>query len=320
MRLSTFGMIQLEQVRTVLVHDNCADGTASAILLRDAFYGRPVNIRFLRYGTPAYEELVAEPGMLFCDMSPPAARAKEFLDVGAMILDHHRTAKALVESFGENGIFGDEIEEPGVCGAVLAYRHVWLPLRGDLSLQQVFAKQFAQLAGIHDTWQRHDPLWEEAFVQSDVLSFIPNERWMSKTLAEIAASWTREYRPIGEILRSRNARGVARALGGAYRFTSQKGTRVVLFQGLHQSSEAAEVLGEEADLVVGFGVTNEDGAPRYIFSTRSHTTFDCSTFCRQHGGGGHTKAAGCSVTIDPKTALSPYAVFGDLLDKYEASR
>jgi nanoRNase/pAp phosphatase (c-di-AMP/oligoRNAs hydrolase) len=65
---------------------------------------------------------------------------------------------------------------------------------------------------------------------------------------------------------------------------------------------------------------NEDGAPRYIFSTRSHTTFDCSTFCRQHGGGGHTKAAGCSVTIDPKTALSPYAVFGDLLDKYEASR
>lgn len=317
MRMTQIDPAKLDAVKTIVVHDNCADGTASAIILKDAFYGRAVDIRFVQYGTAAYENLTPEPGMLFCDFSPNADKAAAFVEAVAIILDHHRTSKGVVESFGENGVFGDEKDEPGVCGAVLAFRHVWVPRRAQLAIQKAWAAEFATLAGIRDTWQRSDPRWRDACVQSNVLHFMPNERWLSRSLTELAASWDREFKVIGEILYEKNERSIARTIKGGYRFTTAKGTRVIAFDGLSSSSDAAEVLGCEVDLVVGFMPTNEDGVPKYIYSTRSHTTYDCSRLAKSYGGGGHTKAAGFNVGINPETALNPYATLRALLEAHE---
>src|SRR5256885_13008647 len=74
----------LAAVRTIVAHDECADGTASAILLHDALPG--AEVVFADYGGAAGRP-VAGPGLLFCDFSPPAARADEFVAAGAIVLD-----------------------------------------------------------------------------------------------------------------------------------------------------------------------------------------------------------------------------------------
>lgn len=127
---------KLRSVRVVVCHAYperpCPDGVASALLLRSAFNelfdeeSIDVEVVFVAHGDQL-EALEARPGMLFCDIAPPAARAKEFVEVGAIVLDHHATARPVVELF-EHHAFGDEEKEPGVSGAVLAFREVYEPI------------------------------------------------------------------------------------------------------------------------------------------------------------------------------------------------
>lgn len=312
---------KLQAVKTIVVHENCADGLASAILLKDAFFGRDIPIKFVQYTTPEHKALVAEPGMLFADFSPPPERVQEFVDVGALVLDHHKTAKSVVEAFGEDGIFGDEVADPGICGATLAYQHVWKPLRGQLAIQDVFARRLAMLAGVRDTWQRKSEHWRDACLQQQVLTFIPRERWMSKTLTEIAAAWDSEYAWIGTLLQEKQEKTVQKIVEKSYRFTTEKGTRVVVFEGVRQTSDTAEALHDSVDLVIGFNYEVENGTPKIIFSTRSHTYFDCAAMCKAHGGGGHTKAAGCNqilVLEDPGGTPNPYTAAKAFVSQWEA--
>lgn len=314
-------MISLEKlnaVKSVVSHLNCSDGLASAILLKDAFRGRDLPIKFVQYQTEEHKTLVAEPGMLFVDFSPHPDRVQEFVEAGAIVLDHHKTAKQVVEAFGEDGLFGDEIANPGVCGAVLAYQHVWLPLRGPLARDEteLFAKKFSTLAGVRDTWQRDDERWKEACLQNYILSFIPRERWLSKTFPQIASSWDTEYAWIGELLQEKETRTIRKIAELSYRLTTPKGTRVVIFEGVTKTSDLAELLHDSVDLVIGFNYETENGVPKVIFSTRSHTTFDCAAMCKAYGGGGHTKAAGFNRQLkhsDP----NPYTLAEELVRLWE---
>jgi len=321
-------LARLADVRTIVTHDSCADGTASAIILRDAFYDRDVPVRFLQYGSDAHRNLVPEPGMLFCDIVPPYDRAGEFVQAGALVLDHHKTARSVVEQFGEDGIFADEATEPGVCGAVLAYRHVWLPLKPQLSLaapdeqyaiKGQFAHDFATLAGIRDTWQRKDPRWDEACRQSSILSFIPNDQWLSKSLSELTWFWEKDYNWLGKLLQDKFAADVARMAAKGWAFTTEKGMKVLIIPSKGLTSDVAELLDDKVDLIAGFGYTFEPeiGYPQMILSTRSHTTFDCSALCKAFGGGGHSKAAGCSFPVNPETA-NPYTFIENLIRGYES--
>lgn len=314
---------KLHAVTTVITHADCADGLVSAMLLKDALEPG-VAFRFLHHETVEHLTLPAEPGMLFADFSPPEAR--EFVDAGALVLDHHRTARAVVEAFGENGVFGDEATEPGVCGATLVHKHVWLPMcgRGTSYSERVrarFIDRLAALAGIRDTWQRSDPRWREACIQHHVLMFIRRERWMEASLFSISERWPR-YEELGEILQEKQDQATRDVLAGAYRFTTARGTRVVVFEGLRQTSDAAEELGPEADLVIGFGFRVErDGdtqKPKMMLSLRSHTTFDCAAMCKAYGGGGHTKAAGFSADLTGNVTDHPYALARLLVEGWES--
>lgn len=316
-------MISLDKlagVQTILTHDSCPDGTASAIILRDAFsvVNHAVEVRFVQYGSDEHKTLEPAPGQLFCDITPTADRARAFADAGAIVLDHHRTARAVVEQFGENGVFADEATEPGVCGAVLAYREVWKQMRPGYESQDHFIQYFATLAGIRDTWQRRDPRWEQACAQASVLNFVPNEKWLSKYLGEIASTWEHNYRPLGELLQEKQAKDVARMAAKGWPFTTNRGTRVLIIPSKGLTSDVAELLDSSFDLIAGFGYTYEpeQGAPLFILSTRSHTNFDCATFCKAHGGGGHTKAAGCSFLIKPDDP-NPYVFIERLIRAYD---
>jgi hypothetical protein len=207
---------------------------------------------------------------------------------------------------GENGVYADEAAEPGVAGALLAYRHVWLPLRGDSS-SRAFAEHFATVAGVRDTWQTRSPLWREAQVQTELLMALPRTWWLERSLAEIESSWTGALVHLGEALLVKREERVRRAIARGHRFVAERGARVVALAGTGQTSDAAEALGSEVDVVLGFDYGEESGVQRMRFSIRSHTDFDCAAFAAKHGGGGHTRAAGFGIALGAEDA-QPYVM------------
>lgn len=331
----------IDDVKVLVTHANCPDGVASAILVKDAF--PDAKVLFMSYQSPELAALKPEPGMLFCDFTPPRERAREFAEAGVHCLDHHKSAREVVDLFGERGAFADEQAEPGVCGAALAFRHVWTPVSARVSPKSLNiaprmnlfelvggsthmrAKDFAELAGIRDTWQRGSPRFLEASEQAEMLRFFPWEDWASEfpiggsIFDPLLDSFWGTRKRFGNLLVRKHMDAVKRALEKAHRHTTKSGRRVVAFEGTHLTSDAAELLDKEVDLVVGFGF---EGAPepRMKFSLRSHTTFDCAALAKDYGGGGHTRAAGFDVPIGKQGSgrywSEPFTAVENLLDDW----
>jgi oligoribonuclease NrnB/cAMP/cGMP phosphodiesterase (DHH superfamily) len=316
----TLPLEALRNVQTIYVHKNCPDGTASAMILK---YALNLPVVFLQYGTEEYKNLQATPGMLFCDTTPPHDRAQEFVDAGAIVLDHHKGAQGVVALFGDRGVFADEKAEPGVCGAVLAYREVWVPLLG----HKPFVQNFAAVAGVRDTWQTKDPRWVESCQQSSWLMFFGEEACLETPIFGDDTKWNFRV-GIGNLLFAEHMRKITQAVGGAF-LTSIHGLRVAILQGASKSSDAAEMLGEasEVDILVGFSYYDEgeegreQWAPEFskglkmVCSCRTRTSFDVSKLAKFYGGGGHTKAAGFTVQVEFGN-YNPYLRVIELIEDY----
>lgn len=302
------------EIKRIVVHAGCPDGTASAMLLKDAL--PDAEVETLQYSPEEQNALKAEPGMIFCDISPPAWRAEEFARLGTVVLDHHKTAKDVVAKFGRRGVYADEAEMPGVCGALLAYRYVWEPLLRNVmdDTTNEWVEKFARLAGIRDTWQNKDPLWEEACKQAYILQFMPVERWIKIPMEKLALTWYDSFSWVGDVLTDQRAKAVQRSIKHAVRLTSNKGTRILTINST-QTSDVAESVGNEADLIVGFNYSAEGNDQRMILSTRSHSNFDCAGFAKSLGGGGHLRAAGVNI---PCPATSPYKEILRVVNDWEA--
>ena len=314
----------LQDVKTILVHGNCADGIASAILLHDVL--PDARIQFIQYGSPEHKNLKIEPNMLIADFSPQKEHVAELIAAGCLILDHHKGVKDIVAAFGDNGRFGDEETDPGVCGAVLCYQHVWFPLstakgadcfRGVGEMQA--ARDFAILAGIRDTWQRSDYRWSEACAQAEVLNFYPENTWL-----DLERPFSGYYdnhilldrMALGKILLDKKAQKVSVAVGKSWRYTTESNTRVLVFEGTDLTSDVSDTT-KDVDLVIGFNYAVEKKHMMTI-STRSRTGYDCLSLCKFHGGGGHTAAAG--FTCEVNSEMCPYSQIDHLVNQCELGK
>jgi hypothetical protein len=308
---------------TIVVHADCADGVASALLLRDAF--PRAEVRFVQYDTAALRDLPAVPGMLFCDITPPRERVAEFVAAGTIVLDHHGTQRDIVAAFGDRGVFADEATEPGVSGAALAFREVWRRVCRVDTTEATWsaANRLATLAGVRDTWQRRDPRWPEACAQAAALRFWPEEVLFGDDGAVSGpegVNWSAlEARlALGPTLLEKQAVDVTRALAGALAFTVGA-TRMVAFQETgNLVSDAAEICGGDADLVASFSFWCEEGRPAVVFSLRSRCDFRCDLFAEHFGGGGHQHAAGFKMALpEAMAAASPYGLLAVALRAYQ---
>lgn len=307
---------KLRQVRKIIVHGGkCPDGRASAILLNYAYNGL-VPIEFLNYGMREYTEMAAEPGLLFCDFCVPPGREEEFLEAGTIVLDHHKGAEKVVRRFVEagQGVFADEKVHPGISGAPLAYHYVCGALKANLP---VAARRLALLAGVRDTWQKRHPEWVSACEQSEALSFWPEHILLNSHVLHDPEKWSSIF-DLGAVLWEKKCETAQKVGNSAYQFTSEKGTRVAIFQGARLTSDTTEVLGDEVDLVVGFDMIHEEGVFKVLYSTRSRGNYDCKSFCSAHGGGGHTSAAGFNRVINVRKERNPYELFRNILEAYES--
>lgn len=323
-----FTLEQLRGVRRVVSHGRCPDGVASAMIVHDAYArhakadplsGFFPEILFVAHSTREHRDLEPRPGTMFVDFSPKPDRLKEWISVGTLVLDHHvkgSTVQAFVEA--GLGVFGDEATQPGVCGATLAYEHVWKPLVGTpeaFDLEPLVLKEMARLSGIRDTWQTKDPSWLQACKMAEAL------RWWPETqLVGTPVSTWPETLALGEVLWDKKTSTVRKIVDQIFWWTSSGGIRVAFFQGSKFSSDVTEALDvhpEPPDIAIGYDLVFEDGHHKMIFSTRSHKGFDCAALALAHGGGGHTAAAGFSVPFDPSTSPNPYKLMQDVLSAYE---
>jgi len=60
----------------------------------------------------------------------------------------------------------------------------------------------------------------------------------------------------------------------------------------------------------------------YKVSSRANAEIDCAAVCAAHGGGGHVRAAGCTIEADsPEEALDMMTkAFGEAVEKYAAEK
>ncbi len=319
----TITIDNLRSVRRLIVHRRhdgpCADGVASALLILDAIPG--ISVTWMAHGSKTHRELQPEPGLLFCDFVPYVERdeagsispasmdyLRELADLGTIVLDHHKGAADIVAVFGERGIFADEVERPGVSGALLAYEEVWVRLRGttwESSIATVrSAFNLARLVGIRDTWQRKDPRWTEACAQAAALCFWPFETLtLGPGLDAMVA--------IGAVLLAKDAERARQSLAGAWR-GNLAGLRVVIFEGTsHDASEVSD-LAMDADLVAAFHYEIVEDGPAMKVSIRSRGAVDCSALAKRHGGGGHSGAGGFTHGSDGP-GFGPHATLVGLL-------
>lgn len=350
---------KLKKVKRLVTHASCPDGIASALIVKDAL--PDVEVTFMAHGTEEHRRLEPLPGTLFCDFTPPIARFMEdgrgsltldWISNGAIVLDHHPTQRDLTMAFVEAGLGAYGENDRNECGAWLAFKNIWLPLNNYESSDRAdHVFNFAELAGVRDTWKKDDPRWQAACEQAEALMF-----WgLEKSIDEVFDVES-EFYDIGGKLFEKKLESARKAIGESHRFATPKGTRVLMFQGVTPTSDAAEML-EKAESVIDdmrenilrpihqggriFPIADEDkklsddlkkvrtdivagfhykvdGTKLLLqFSTRSHTGYDVGAFCKSRGGGGHRAAAGFTVEQSPEVGANPYSVFRLILEEWE---
>jgi oligoribonuclease NrnB/cAMP/cGMP phosphodiesterase (DHH superfamily) len=290
----TFSIERLQAIKTIISHETCADGLASAMILKAAL--PEAKLKFVKYNSEEHEKLEAEEGMIFCDFSPHPTRTQDFIDVGAIVLDHH--AKEVVEPFGESGVFADVKVEPGVSGAMLAYLHVYVPILGENDV----VGSFASICGIYDTWQTKHPLWEKSREYTEALFFLPKRDWLKEPIfPNFQSTWDSKM-DIGRILVDKKNWTVKKALEEAYRATVGP-IKVIMVQDTTAINEIAEAADPGVSIVAGFRYYLEDNSDRedwcegfaknakFKVSLRSRNNFNVRNIALHYGGGGHEKAA-----------------------------
>lgn len=310
MQTSIMPIGDLAAVKKIIVHANCPDGIASAILLHDALPN--AKIEPVRHGTDHYHKLAAEPGLLFCDIAPPADRVQEFVDVGSIVLDHHKSARSVVEAMGSRGVFADESKEPGVSGAMLAFREVWYRVvSSDLRVSaQRFgnARRFAELAGIRDTFVRGDAeKWREACAQAEMLLFYPTSDWLSvdDPFSYEREAWWQERMKLGHFLLERNEQKTRDTIRESFRGKTAFGHRYLICQNVGPTTDVGATTEGEVDIVIGFRYYVDNGTAKFQLSARSQGVVDVGAIAKRYGGGGHTNAAGWTVPFDDATSYNP---------------
>lgn len=276
--------MKLNNIKRIITHDKCPDGTASAIILRTAF--PEADVEFIVYNTPKHLNLEASEGMIFCDMTPPKERAREFHKMGAIVLDHHKHAKEIVEIFKDNGVFADEETEPGVSGAVLALRI--LAKVGTLTEE---IREFAYLAGVRDTWIKNHNRWQESCEQAYVLNLYPWSYWKNHK-----PRFEKHETELGKILYAKNQETI-KNIKDKKRFLDFEvaNLKIAVFTDAGKLiSDVAEILEDEYKVSIGFFYTIENSKMKLVYSLRSDGNFDVGKFAKKHGGGGHSVSAAFS--------------------------
>lgn len=310
---------QIRQIRNVYYHASCPDGTASAVICALAFrmIGHEAEFQSLQYDSEEMQALLPEQGQLFVDITPPKERWELWKNASPVVLDHHETAKHVVE--GLNGVYATNEKHSG---AMLAYQYVYLPCfsqclqRGiDLySGQAEKVEEFAELCMIRDTWKNQHPLWNDSNALALALKFHGSRNLLEKV--KDGSFRFGDLLDLGKMLSEQHNRKVELTVEKSWLVQKDIGGqtyKLALFNTTEPiSSDVGNMLlAQGADISVGYFYTLGDGAIQTVVSLRTNERVSASKVCEVHGGGGHARAAG--FRLKAGSTLSPSDILGEVL-------
>ncbi len=307
----------LRAVRRIVTHGNCSDGRASAVILHAAL--PDAEIIEMVHNSAAHRLLRPSGDVLFCDFAPWLPEGPERVPLlvswvasGAVVLDHHRGAENIVRAFGDHGVFADEVKEPGVSGAVLAWREVAEPMNVAGGGRAAANRDMARLVGIRDTWQRQSPDWQRACEVSEVLRFLPLDECLKRGAVGIMATAD----DIGPLLWAKKQHAAQEAAKTALRVTIG-GLRVAIISSVNLTSDVCDVLRDWVDMVAGFDYVHTAEGVDLQWSLRSSGGFDVLAIAQANGGGGHSAAAGFKLPLIEHgwARLAPYIIADIVLSR-----
>lgn len=279
---------QLMAVDTVLSHSFCPDGTASAMVCLAAYgaVGKNPEVKMVMYDTVDHSSAKTDGRQLWVDITPPIARWQDWIGTSPIVLDHHETAKPVVE--GLDGVYGGLDDS----GTSLAFKNVMRVLCRDRDDIEAWAK-FSHLAMIRDTWKDAHEDWEDGLAVGEALNF-----YTQKALFVSAAEGKMDINEIirfGKVLVKKTANKAFKLAQGTT-FKTAGGLKYGFFNITEKAvSETGHVLLEEhgCDVAAGFFFTEEGGTTNLCVSLRSKKgAVPVNKIAEKFGGGGHQPAAG----------------------------
>ncbi len=308
----------LKEVKEVYYHAGCPDGTSSAMICALAFNDRDENdfpkFRSVSYGEKWYEEMEPKKWQLFVDITPPKNRWEEWKSYKPIVLDHHQSAKYIVD--GLEGVYGNENES----GAVLAFKHVYKPLKEfknkhryksyDQNGETDRVANFAELNSIRDTWNKKSPRWGEASELACGLSMYEARKLIDDALrGEFKFESMQEIGKV--ILDNRMRKG--RAILKSNKIHEINGKKIIVFNTFDgATSEICDVLNDGGiDIAVGYFYSHRD---KDCIQVSLRSKVKINHIAEAFGGGGHENAAGFRITSDE---ITPSKILNMIKEKLE---
>ncbi|MHC4618542.1 MAG: DHHA1 domain-containing protein [Planctomycetota bacterium] len=276
----------LKKVSKIVAHAD-SDGIIGALVCKEAL--GVDRIELVQYGE-GLDNVHLEEGVLFVDISPPDGRVEEFLEAGAIVLDHHESRRDIVAKFGLRGVFGED----GECGATLVYDHVWSAVR-DPSFK---VDWLCELIAVWDTWKRQSPMWHRACCLNEIV--------LHKGL-EFSIYDSREAQiEQGHLLfAAAQKRILATAENAKLELWGYIPVAWVPCDNASVSLVADQLIETKGVAMVVCLRIAPDGS--VVCSLRGNGNVDVGTIAKHHGGGGRQNTAGYSTT-----GLSPVGVLEEL--------
>ena len=286
---------KLKTCKRVYFHSNCPDGIISRNFLQ-YLRSRGMNdftgVEYHAHNPGKSAEVVE--GAVFVDLSPIPEQYEEFLEAGAVILDHHNTVLPLFEKFKDKYpdqlVFGETDKTES--GAWLVYKCLdrWMQTTNFVSRNTAHFKVIAKMIAIGDCWDKSSPeAFENARSLGKYIGLYGND------YAEIpGGEFINRSQEYGRLTRDNTARTAK-----SFIRRTHCDLEVLFYNTREGISDLAEVAREKygADLVVSWyqQCVKNDGEVT-SFSLRSNDNFDCGKFAKLfEGGGGHKRAAGFQV-------------------------
>lgn len=294
-----------------IYHKNCADGFASAWVVRN-YYGENVDFHAAAYGDPPPD--VAGRDVLIVDFSYPVEtmRGMGAICQSMLVLDHHKTAEAALSEFFQldpnsnaDGLYGNAAKakinvlfDMNRSGAGITWDFFYPDRKRPLLIDMVEDRDLWRFK-IFGSKEMHAFLMALPY-EFDVWTAVVNHTKNEREHAMKA----------GEAIMRRQTMDIRRLIeDNAYRI-NLSGHDVPVLNCPHSwASDAGHFMCEGEEFSVTYSDTPSEGEPlnfRRKFSLRSDGKFDVSEIAAGYpGGGGHAAAAGFEVH-----ASHPLVLFG----------
>ena len=285
-----------------LLTHNDLDGVGCGILARLAF-GDGVKIRYNSIGSlnreiESFLEHDSDTFLLITDMSPNEENEKKlqkrFAKQGKIqLIDHHKTAEHLNE-YKWGFVLSEDEEGKGTSATSLFYDYL---IRHEFLQPTEGLAEFVELVRQYDTWEWEKNENERAHRLNSLLYLTSIDDFEERMVDRLQGGERFQFDDFEEKLLKMEYDKMERYLRRKKREVVQTEVSGLLAGVVYAESYLSELgseLGKEFAHLDYIAIMNMGG--RRISLRTVHDHVDVSEIAAKHGGGGHAKAAGCSLT------------------------